>query len=75
MNKESNINGNSEFAEFAKNHTVDEVQAYIEGKLGFELKTFNDIDFTEEAHERDNLPNPFDALSMEELVYLREHLN
>ena len=46
---------------------------YIEGNLGFDLKSFNDIDFTEEAHERDNLPNPFDNLSIEELLYIREH--
>ena len=73
MQKDSNINGNIEFADFAKNHSVDEVKTYIEGKLGFDLKAFNQVDFAEEAHERDNLPNPFDVLSLEELVYLREH--
>lgn len=73
MLKNSNINGNIEFTEFANSHSVDEVKKYIEGKLGFDLKSFNDIDFTEEAHERDNLPNPFDNLSIEELLYIREH--
>ena len=31
------------------------------------------ITSTEQVHERDDLSNPFDALSMDELLYLREH--
>ena len=73
MQKDSYINGNLEFTEFANSHSVDEVKTYIEGKLGVDLKTFNEIDFTEEAYERDRLPNPSDALSLEELLYIREH--
>jgi hypothetical protein len=28
---------------------------------------------TEDIHEQDNIPNPFEDLTMEELLYLRQH--
>lgn len=28
----------------------------------------------EDVHEQDNLPNPFEDLTLEELYYLREHM-
>ena len=44
----------------------------ITNKLGFDIQEYNS-DSLEEAHERDDLPNPFDKLSLEELLFLREH--
>lgn len=46
----------------------------IEEKLGFTLKEYNAKDGVgTESYEQDNLPNPFDKLSMVELLFLREH--
>lgn len=46
----------------------------IEEKLGFTLKEYNaKAGVGTESHEQDNLPNPFDKLSMDELLFLREH--
>lgn len=46
----------------------------IEEKLGFTLKEYNAKDgLGTESHEQDNLQNPFDKLSMDELLFLREH--
>ena len=46
----------------------------IEEKLGFTLKEYNaKVGVGTESHEQDNLPNPFDKLSMDELLFLREH--
>ena len=44
----------------------------IENKLGFSLDSYKDTNMTE-AHEKDNTPNPFDKLTLEELLYLREN--
>ena len=44
----------------------------IMDKLGFDIREYNSNDFGE-AHERDDIPNPFDKLSFEELLFLREH--
>lgn len=46
----------------------------IEEKLGFSLKDYNTKGGVgAETHEQDNIPNPFDKLSMDELLFLREH--
>lgn len=44
----------------------------IRNKLGFDMASYNTIN-EEDAHERDDIPNPFDKLSLEELLYLREN--
>lgn len=51
-------------------------QESIEQKLGFTIKEYFENEKTKEnviSHEKDNVPNPFDVLSLEELLYLREH--
>lgn len=46
----------------------------IEEKLGFSIKEYNDRHrVKKEAHEQDNIPNLFEKLTMEELLFLREH--
>lgn len=47
----------------------------IEQKLKFSIKEYNEFDKLNRtiSYENDNIPNPFDVLSLEELVYLREH--
>lgn len=47
----------------------------ITDKLGFTLKEYNEEDLNDHTipHERDNIPNPFEKLSMEELLFLREN--
>lgn len=49
-----------------------EMTKQIMNKLGFDFKEYNSDDFGE-AHEKDNIPNPFDKLSLEELLFLREN--
>ena len=49
-----------------------EMLQQITNKLGFNIRSYNLLD-KNEAHERDNIPNPFDKLSLEELLFLREH--
>lgn len=49
-----------------------EMLQQITNKLGFDIQEYNS-DNSNEAHERDNLPNPFDKLSLEELLFLREN--
>jgi hypothetical protein len=41
-------------------------------KLGFDIREYNSND-SKEAHERDNIPNPFDKLTLDELLFLREN--
>lgn len=48
-----------------------EIFQQITNKLGFNIQEYNS-DNLDEAHERDDLPNPFDKLSLEELLFLRE---
>lgn len=55
-----------------ENHKNKEMLQQIINKLGFDIKEYN-FNNSEEAHERDNIPNPFDKLSLEELLFLREH--
>lgn len=45
----------------------------INNKLGFDLQTYGLDDKSKEAHEQDNIPNPFDKLSLEELLFIRKH--
>ena len=47
----------------------------IQEKLGFSVQDYEKLshDAPEEVHERDNIPNPFDRLSLEELLFLREN--
>lgn len=45
----------------------------IQNKLDFNLKDYNKNDSKSIAHEQDNIPNPFDKLSLEELLYIRKH--
>lgn len=57
-----------------KNNAIS--QESIEQKLGFTIKEYFENEKTKEnviSHEKDNVPNPFDVLSLEELLYLREH--
>ncbi len=55
-----------------ENHKNKEMLQQIINKLGFDIKEYNSNN-SEEAHEKDNIPNPFDKLSIEELLFLREH--
>jgi hypothetical protein len=45
----------------------------ITNKLGFDIREYNDNDDFSDVYERDNIPNPFDKLSLEELLFLREN--
>lgn len=45
----------------------------IVDKLGFDIQSYNNEDNLDDAHERDNIPNPFDKLSLEELLFLRDY--
>lgn len=55
-----------------ENHKNNEMLQQIKNKLGFDIKDYNfkDIDG---VYERDNIPNPFNKLSLEELMFLREN--
>ena len=57
-----------------ENHKSKEMLQQIKNKLGFDIQDYNENqDSPEEVHERDNIPNPFDRLSLEELLFLREN--
>jgi hypothetical protein len=46
----------------------------ITNKLGFDIREYNDDDDDfSDAYEKDNIPNPFDKLSLEELLFLKEN--
>lgn len=48
----------------------------IKEKLGMDnaaLETYNQTACWNNTHENDNEKNPFDALTLEELLFLREH--
>jgi hypothetical protein len=47
----------------------------IEKKLGFTLKEYNEESMKnlEDAHERDNEPNPFDILTMDEVLFIMDN--
>lgn len=47
----------------------------INNKLGFDLQAYDSDNKTNEAHKQDNIPNPFDKLSLEELLFIRKHRN
>ena len=49
-----------------------EMLKQITDKLGFDIREYSS-DNTEEACERDNVPNPFDKLSLEELRFIRKN--
>lgn len=49
-----------------------EMLQQITNKLGFDIQKYNNNDLSD-AHERDNIPNPFDKLSLEELLFLRKN--
>ena len=49
-----------------------EMLKQITDKLGFDIREYSSDD-TEEAYERDNIPNPFDKLSLEELLFIRDN--
>lgn len=51
-----------------KNHKNEEMLQQIINKLGFDIREYNSKDF-DEAHERDDIPNPFDKLSLDELLF------
>ena len=55
-----------------ENHKNSEILTQINYKLGFDVSSYNKLT-SSDAHEQDNLPNPFDKLSLDELLYLREH--
>ncbi len=52
-----------------------EMLQQITNKLGFDIKEYNNEKLCDagSAHERDDLPNPFDRLSLEELLFLRNN--
>lgn len=54
------------------NHTNREILQQIENKLGFTIKEYNSDPICEDVYEKDNIPNPFDKLSLEELLFLRK---
>ncbi len=57
-----------------ENHKSKEMLQQINNKLGFDIREYNSNDsLLEEAHERDDIPNPFDKLSLEELLFIREN--
>lgn len=60
------------------------IQESIEAKIGFSIKQMAEEEFARvkrakesgdifDFHECDNVPNPFDALTIEELRYMQEH--
>ena len=55
-----------------ENRKKKEMSQQIMNKLGFNLEEYNSDDI-KEAHEKDNVPNPFDKLSLEELLFMREN--
>lgn len=55
-----------------ENRKSKEMFQQIMNKLGFDIRDYNTDDYGE-AHEQDNIPNPFDKLSLEELLFLREN--
>ena len=55
-----------------KNSKKKEMSHQIMNKLGFDIDEYNSDDI-KEAYEKDNIPNPFDKLTLEELLYLREN--
>ena len=55
-----------------EDHKSKEMLQQIMNKLGFDIREYNSNDFGE-AHERDDIPNPFDKLSLEELLFLRDN--
>ena len=55
-----------------ENYKNTEMYQQIMDKLGFDIQEYNS-DKSGDAHERDNIPNPFDKLSLEELIFLREN--
>ena len=55
-----------------ENHKSKEMLQQIMNKLGFDIREYNSKDVGD-AHERDDIPNPFDKLSLEELLFLREN--
>ncbi len=60
-----------------EDHKIQEMIQQISNKLGFDIREYNsdDSDDLEEPHEQDNIPNPFDKLSLEELLFIRENIN
>jgi hypothetical protein len=63
-------NWNINFEDFKKY----EMFLQITNKLGFDIREYNDDDDDfSDAYEKDNIPNPFDKLSLEELLFLREN--
>ena len=56
-----------------ENHNDLEMKNQIENKLGFNIKEYNDQPLEGDIYECDNKPNPFDVLSIEELLFLRKH--
>ncbi len=50
-------------------------QKTITEKLGFDIKEYNKkcMNNISDAHEADNIPNPFEKLSKEELLYIRNN--
>lgn len=56
------------------NHKNNEILKQINNKLGFDVREYNKMDEAEnpeDIHEKDNIPNPFDKLTMEELLFIR----
>ena len=66
-----------------ENYRDNEMRKIIEDKLGFNIKEYNRREQEAlkkmmeagqcDSHECDNIPSPFEKLSLEELEYLREH--
>lgn len=62
------------FQKYANSGTAKISLQSIEEKLGFSLKEYNAKGGVgAETHEQDNIANPFNKLSMDELLFLREH--
>ncbi|MBR3834195.1 MAG: hypothetical protein IKJ73_07745 [Lachnospiraceae bacterium] len=57
-----------------EDNKIEEILQQINNKLGFDIREYNSNDnLLEEAHERDDIPNPFDKLTLEELLFIREN--
>lgn len=56
-----------------KIHKNKSMYEQINEKLGFDIREYNNAGMSGEAHEQDNVPNPFDKLTLDELLFLREN--
>jgi hypothetical protein len=56
-----------------KNLSEEEMKKHIRDKIGMDLEDYAKLDDGVEPHERDNVVSPLDKLTLEELLFIREH--